>query len=627
MRGFVLAKPHGDMVLEGQKTIVLRGGDFPELTQGPVALVQGHVALGEVMLSAPVKFTPDDLESTKSQHRVSDNERKRWWSGSTNLWGYAVQVVKVYGKPQPVFRERDTLDFIPEVVIKDQRTYGLLKVMFGKAVADYSADEVALVHRLLHVFFQRKLQGERVVIEGKPRTSEDMASRHAVLVKELKARGIDHQVDEATEAAKTINELSALYENHQEAGGVQEAKPIMLQRGAVCFSSSGDAVSTGLPAVEEIQRRIKFRVKRTLPGQGIMFTADGAGGISKYDLALVPSDGSIVQPGRLDVTDDPYMVTPPEGGKYEHVVQHHYRGKTAHADLRLEGPDDMLIGWTLADLQPGKIDEPVLTLEKGLEHDGDADNWGMDYTAGQLRERTTKDGKLVAGQLRAFRTMRHPSEWLDVEGATPPWPVPGSDKEYPGVFTVLAKGLVEYGAQKTDLHEYYLDGALGGRLVLRCIERDEFTKSHPESKPDNHLVEARAIFWENYLDDFQKIWRNDISSSNFWLKLPGELKAKRKRIEAEAPLLFSALERGAEKVMDQPGKYWVATRPQDPTPVVLTRAQVKSQWVPPVGISALPQAMKNKIPDKYKYWTKSTQDEARQVRDALVAAGVDRYIS
>ena len=57
--------------------------------------------------------------------------------------------------------------------------------------------------------------------------------------------------------------------------------------------------------------------------------------------------------------NDPFLHYPNEGKTYHYVIQHHYRGKSAHCDLRLETDQDFLVGWTLLDQLEGEIKEPV----------------------------------------------------------------------------------------------------------------------------------------------------------------------------------------------------------------------------------------------------------------------------
>jgi len=84
---------------------------------------------------------------------------------------------------------------------------------------------------------------------------------------------------------------------------------------------------------------------------------------------------------------DPYMWLPDEDETLRYVVQEHWRGKSVHADFRLElEPGGELAGWTLNTLIAGVIEEPVTTLEqaKALKY---ADYSKIDWDTGEFKKR------------------------------------------------------------------------------------------------------------------------------------------------------------------------------------------------------------------------------------------------
>ena len=251
---------------------------------------------------------------------------------------------------------------------------------------------------------------------------------------------------------------------------------------------------------------------------------------------------------------DPFLDYPDEGKAYHYVVQHHYRGKTVHCDLRLETNQGFLIGWTLLDGITGEIKEPVMTLAQAKELDA-KDIFKIDWKKGEVKEREVRGGAIRPADVRAVEKKPEPLEWLDVEGVTPPGSV-GATKEFPGVFTIIDKGIAEYGAQKPYFHEYFFtQGKLKGRFAFRMIGR----KAAKESA---------------FLP-------------------PG--------IEEEAPRV---------------PYYWVLIQPIDQTPYVLSQGAIEKNWLPPKGISAIPKAMRAHIPERLKFW-KLPKKEALEARKEL----------
>jgi hypothetical protein len=176
--------------------------------------------------------------------------------------------------------------------------------------------------------------------------------------------------------------------------------------------------------------------------------------------------------GILSIQDQKSDGDWPDGGdkEYNYVVQHHYRGKSVHGDLRIEH-NDYLIGWTLMDQQEGEIDEPVTAMSQAVSEDADPDSFKINWKTGEFDKRQTRSGSIQRANIRCAPKKKEPSEWLKVEGVSPAGEV-GATKEYPGVFHIVDEGKMAYGAQKPYFHEYFFDGkALEGRIIFRQISR------------------------------------------------------------------------------------------------------------------------------------------------------------
>ncbi|MGB7531828.1 MAG: hypothetical protein WA977_02465 [Halobacteriota archaeon] len=57
---------------------------------------------------------------------------------------------------------------------------------------------------------------------------------------------------------------------------------------------------------------------------------------------------------------------------------------------------------------------------------------------------------------------------------------------------------------------------------------------------------------------------------------------------------------------------------KSPSPYVISTRAVKKAWVPPFEASALPRDIRNKIPEKYRYWKVKDASWRRELRDELV---------
>jgi len=247
---------------------------------------------------------------------------------------------------------------------------------------------------------------------------------------------------------------------------------------------------------------------------------------------------------------NPFLSNPDESRTYHYVIQHHYRGKSVHCDLRIETDQGYLIGWTLMDQIPDEITEPVTTLEQARQFD-QKDIWKIDWKAGSVKEREVKGGQIRPANIRAVQKKPEPVEWLTVEGVQEPGTV-GATKEFHGVFSIIDTGTVEFGSQKAYFNEYFLDGKLKGRFCFRIIGRS----------------------------------------------------------------LESTLPAGIPEEQPRTPYYWVFMQPQDSTPYVLSSGAADKDWLPPEGISALPETIRKNIPKRLRFWQQERK-EALQSREEL----------
>jgi len=297
---------------------------------------------------------------------------------------------------------------------------------------------------------------------------------------------------------------------------------------------------------------------------------------------------------------DPYMRLPSEDKTHRYVVQEHFRGKSMHADLRIESMgNENLIGWTLNTLIKGGIKEPVETVAqaKALKTE---DYSKIDWETGEFKKRRKEGAEaLVDVEIVSERKAVEPHAWLDIEGVVKPGSV-GATKEYPGVFRIVDKGVCEYGSNKLWFHEYFpkSEKSKGGfryRIFFRQLRAADI-KGEEEKAFSPELL-------KEYIAHDPDIEREDWDAG-YWefLKDKGEviLPAAETKFRSEAA--------------------WLLIKPIDQTPYVISDGAVEKEWVPPKGFSALPKAVRSKVPHDFRYWQMERESERREMRDALVSA-------
>lgn len=304
-------------------------------------------------------------------------------------------------------------------------------------------------------------------------------------------------------------------------------------------------------------------------------TVDSATSRARQNLVLQEKDidahGKVTyRPTRkvVEKQEDPYMELP-EKQRTPFTIHNHWRGKSVHADLRIGlRTNKLLVGWTLNTQIAGSVDDPVVTLAMARAIARDMDDFSkIDWSTGEWAERAKRGVKKpVRTSILCERKAPEPWEWINVEGKTKepkegePPPV-GGTRNFPGVFHIVEKGEVEFGAQKPWFHEYFVYGRHNRyRLIFRQLTLKEATE--------------KAI-------------------------LPPSV--GQEGVPADA-------------------RRWFAMRPGDLTPYVLDSDAVKKGWVPPVGVSALPGVVEKQVPKEHRYWEAKSEKATQVRRDALVEA-------
>jgi len=171
-----------------------------------------------------------------------------------------------------------------------------------------------------------------------------------------------------------------------------------------------------------------------------------------------------------NLSETPYMSYPTETQRY--TLQFHVNGLDVHADLRATVNQKQALNWTL---NLGKsLLEPMVRRYPSLQ--------GKKLSKKTLKALAKKADELKPVELRELLTelwgsvnleehiltqRRTPTAaaWLDFENGIPTGAV-GDQTELQGRLVIMDRGSIEYGAQKSHFHEYFLNGEKLGRRKL-----------------------------------------------------------------------------------------------------------------------------------------------------------------
>jgi len=340
---------------------------------------------------------------------------------------------------------------------------------------------------------------------------------------------------------------------------------------------------------------------------------------------------------------DPFSVYPDESGDYSYMMHTHARGRSVHADLRIQSlGKEFLVGWTLMIQREGAIKEPILSMGDLRKINADSTKYyKINLQTGEWAERekkSTKPGTTVRVELVATRKSPEPKSWMTFEGVVKPG-VLGATKEFPGVFVIVDRGKAEYLSQKPWLHEYFFDGKVlkKGRFFFRQLRAWKTKKSDDE--PDQQEILGSEVLWNHIADlnsrAFAVLKGEGMTDEEIrqWIEpqlievmkemgLPAESEVSvddpmNRGLKEEDILKAFVIPPGKEEGLG-PELGWLCINPDDQIPYVLSNRAIEQGFLPPPTISALPKHWRKHVKTEEEYWTVKDKPKAFEMRKVLV---------
>jgi hypothetical protein len=120
-RALILVYPHGDYIASGAKTSLVKSRRY-HMEGETLLVVQDKQALGTLRLAAPRVIGLEDFRLQRERHRVSEEERRRWWPRKTAFYSYAVEEFRPLRRPVAVAYPRGPQVFVRPATLRVDTT-------------------------------------------------------------------------------------------------------------------------------------------------------------------------------------------------------------------------------------------------------------------------------------------------------------------------------------------------------------------------------------------------------------------------------------------------------------------------------------------------------------------------
>ena len=118
LAGIYLVKPHGQMAISGEKRLIVKSRPFLKYVGEPLALIEDKRILGVIELGAPFAIDLKTFDELRDLHKITEEERKKWWPDAEVLYAYPFEVLEVFDPPRPYDTPKGAQTFLTSVVLK-----------------------------------------------------------------------------------------------------------------------------------------------------------------------------------------------------------------------------------------------------------------------------------------------------------------------------------------------------------------------------------------------------------------------------------------------------------------------------------------------------------------------------
>jgi len=192
--GMILVKPHGTMIINGEKKAIVTKRKWTKYVGKPVYLIEEKKALGIIVLNEPRKITLKEFRELRGYHRITEKEREAWGWREGPFYYYTFKVIDRFPEPKRVKMPRG-----PQKWVK--------KIVFLHCLPDLTNSELEILHTKSHLSRARQLH-ERIIDEflerGLGHINIDLLDEETYLIKNWRTAKEDWKKLMKTERGRKI---------------------------------------------------------------------------------------------------------------------------------------------------------------------------------------------------------------------------------------------------------------------------------------------------------------------------------------------------------------------------------------------------------------------------------------
>ena len=109
-----LASPHAELIYQGSKSLMVKDKFYKKEISKPLYLLQNKYCYGIIRLKLPDRISVKEFKQLSNYHKITEEQRHKWWPNKEVLYSYRFDVVKLFEQPVPIESPEEFSEFIKD---------------------------------------------------------------------------------------------------------------------------------------------------------------------------------------------------------------------------------------------------------------------------------------------------------------------------------------------------------------------------------------------------------------------------------------------------------------------------------------------------------------------------------
>lgn len=114
-QGFYLEEPFAKQVVDGDKTLIVKGKNFRNTLDRMYYILQGNRAFGIIKINRIYPIDDEAFTKLSEKHKITEELRDKWWPNKDILFAYEFELINKFDVPKKIVVPKEKENFLNSV--------------------------------------------------------------------------------------------------------------------------------------------------------------------------------------------------------------------------------------------------------------------------------------------------------------------------------------------------------------------------------------------------------------------------------------------------------------------------------------------------------------------------------